>query len=128
MGALLARAMFPDPGRIERALADYRSGAGGQLFTWEVGGRVVCAAGVRTKTGSLSAELRHIGTDPAHRGQGYGRALLRAVAGVLDAQTLWAETDEDAAGFYRRCGFTVTETASAWGRRLRCVLSLPAAP
>lgn len=39
LGALLARAMFPDPERVRQELTAYRSGAGGQVFAWEIGAR-----------------------------------------------------------------------------------------
>ncbi|MFC5849015.1 GNAT family N-acetyltransferase [Deinococcus petrolearius] len=130
LGALLARAMFPDPERVRRELAAYRSGAGGQVFAWEVGGEVVSAAGLRLEAEGRNAEVRHLGTAPAHTGRGHGRALLSAAAGVLGVRTLWAETDDGAVGFYRRAGFAVSAAPSPWGvNRYLCRLTLaPAAP
>ncbi len=128
--ALLARAMFPDPGRVRQELAAYRSGAGGQVFAWAAGDEVVSAAGLRLDHGGRSAELRHIGTAPAHTGQGHARALLYAAAAALEVRTLRAETDDSAVGFYRRVGFEISAASSPWGiNRYLCRLTLvPATP
>ena len=118
---LLARAMFPASERIRRTLKAYETSPERLLFAWQVSGEVVSAAGLRT-TGQ-EAELLHIGTLPEASGQGYGRALVHAVAAHLGLCALRAETDEGAAGFYRRAGFKVTEISSPWGkRRFACVL------
>jgi GNAT superfamily N-acetyltransferase len=128
LGALLARAMFPDPERVQQELAAYRSGAGGQVFAWEIGGKVVSAAGLRLEDDGPGAELRHIGTAPAHTGRGYGRALLYAAAEALAVQTLWAQTDDGEVGFYCRLGFVVSAVPSPWKvNRYLCRLTLPAA-
>jgi ribosomal protein S18 acetylase RimI-like enzyme len=42
------------------------------------------------------------------RGLGIGRAVLDAAFTHLDLATMKAETDEEAVGFYRACGFSVT--------------------
>ncbi|ALW89508.1 GNAT family N-acetyltransferase [Deinococcus actinosclerus] len=122
--ALLARAMFPDPARIQTGLQPYRTDPGWQLHTWEVAGQVVCAAGLTTQ--GTHATVRHIVTHPDHARQGHARALLHALMDTLDLRTLTADTDGDAAGFYRRSGFSVQEIPSPWDRRYRCTLSRPA--
>ena len=122
MDALLARAMFPDPERIARQRAAYHVPGGPPVFVWEVAGRVVSAAGLHV-TGD-HAEILHVGTDPAHAGRGYARALLHAVADHLDLTTLSAETDDGAAAFYRRTGFRVEAAPTRNGRaRYRCTLT-----
>ena len=128
LGALLARAMFPNPERAQRELAAYRSGAGGQVFAWVVGGTVVSAAGLRLGADRQDAEVRHLGTAPAHTGQGHARALLSATAQALGVRTLWAQTDDGAVGFYRRAGFVVSAVPSPWEvNRYLCRLTLPPA-
>ncbi|KQR08817.1 GNAT family N-acetyltransferase [Deinococcus sp. Leaf326] len=128
LGALLARAMFPNPERVQQELTAYRSGAGGQVFAWEIGGVVVSAAGVHLEAGGPGAELRHIGTAPAHTGRGYGRALVYAAAKALAVRSIWAQTDDGAVGFYRRLGFVVSAVPSPWKvNRYLCRLTLPAA-
>jgi len=119
--ALLTRAMFPDPARIQTDLQPYRPDPGWQLHTWEVAGQVVCAAGLTVH--AQDGTIRHIGTHPDHARQGHARALLHALMDALDLHTLTADTDEDAAEFYRRSGFSVHEIPSPWDRcRYRCTL------
>lgn len=97
IAALLSRAMFPDPARIARALAAYRTEPDRAVFVWEVGGVAVSAAGVRVA--GAEAEVLHIGTRPDGTGQGHGRALLWAIAAHLKLSRLVAETDDAAVDF-----------------------------
>lgn len=121
--ALLQRAMFPDPARIARALEAYRAEPDRTVFVWDVGSEAVSAAGVRV-TGR-EAEVLHIGTRLYCAGRGYGRELLRALAAQLNLSQLTAETDDGAAGFYRRSGFEIGNAPSRGGRRrYRCTLNL----
>ncbi|MBZ9752429.1 GNAT family N-acetyltransferase [Deinococcus sp. HMF7604] len=117
--ALLTRAMFPNPVRVQAELEAYRTDPARQVWVWEAQGQPASAAGLRIE--GRHATLLHIATAPGQERQGYGGALLRAVTGHLDLLTLSAETDDSAADFYRRCGLTVQEVPSPWvGRRYRC--------
>jgi GNAT superfamily N-acetyltransferase len=51
--------------------------------------------------------LRQMATDPAHRGQGAGSAVLRAVIGYVDERSgmLWCHARVPAIPFYERHGF-----------------------
>lgn len=123
IAALLSRAMFPDPARIARALAAYRTEPDRAVFVWEVGGVAVSAAGVRVA--GAEAEVLHIGTRPDGTGQGHGRALLWAIAAHLKLSRLVAETDEDAVGFYCRSGFEIGGAPDRGERRrFLCTLTL----
>ncbi|GGK94655.1 GNAT family N-acetyltransferase [Deinococcus radiotolerans] len=119
--ALLARAMFPDPARIRAALHRARTNPDWQLHTWEMDGQTVCAVGLTVQ--DRAGTVEHIGTHPDHAHQGHARALLHALMDTLDLHILTADTDEDAADFYRRSGFHVHEIPSPWDRRrYRCTL------
>lgn len=74
---------------------------------------MVCAAGLHVS--GQDAQLLHLGTHPGREGRGHARALLRAVTDDRKLRRLTAETDGSAAGFYRRCGFELTERPSPWG-------------
>ncbi|WP_291429313.1 GNAT family N-acetyltransferase [Deinococcus sp.] len=118
--ALLTRAMFPDPARLQATLRRYRTDPDWQLHIWEVSGLPVSAAGL-TINGDAGT-VQHLGTRPDHTRQGHARALLHGLTTALNLGTLSADTDEDAADFYRRSGFRTQELPSPWGRRYRCTL------
>ena len=123
IAALLGRAMFPAPERVARVLEAYRTEADRKVFVWEVGGELVCAAGLRVA--GAEAEVLHIGTRLDQVGRGFGRDLLRAIAASLGLSQLTAETDEDAVRFYRRSGFEVRDAPNRGERRrFLCTLSL----
>ncbi len=122
VAALLTPAMWPDPERIQAALARYADDPGRQVWIWTDGGTVLCAAGLRLH--DQRAELLHIGTAPKARGQGAGRSLILGLMNELQLRALTAETDDGAVGFYRRCGFAVRVAASTGERvRFHCTLS-----
>ncbi|WP_425147083.1 GNAT family N-acetyltransferase [Deinococcus sp.] len=119
--ALLTLAMSPHRERVRAALDAYASDAGLQVWSWEVAGQRMCAAGMRVQ--GAQAELLHLGTRLDARHSGYGRALLLALMTDLHLERLEAETDDEAIGFYRRAGFEVEETATRFGTpRYRCLL------
>lgn len=61
--ALLTRAMYPDPARIQATLRRYRTDPDWQLHTWEVSGLTISAAGL-TINGDAGT-VQHLGTHPA---------------------------------------------------------------
>ncbi|MBA3330846.1 MAG: GNAT family N-acetyltransferase [Actinobacteria bacterium] len=120
--ALLACAHGSAPS-VDRAAARYRTGEW-VLIGWEEGGALVACAGVeRGASGDIA--MRSVAVVPERRGQGSGRALVDAVAGAATARRLVAETDEDAVGFYRNCGFSVERIEPRAGRaRFRCARTI----
>ncbi|MDV6373754.1 GNAT family N-acetyltransferase [Deinococcus arenicola] len=125
IAALLGRAMYPDPARIDRTLEAYRTEDHRQLFAWEVDGQTVSAAGLRVS--GRTAEILHIGTHPDAVGRGYGRELVHAIAAHLKLAQLMAETDDESVEFYRCSGFKITE-APARGERRRSLCTLTCSP
>ena len=73
-----------------------------------------------------SFEIIGIAVDPAHRQWGIGRKLLRYAWENLGASELYAETDDEAVGFYRHCNFEITAHTETFPDgeyvRYRCVL------
>jgi len=66
--------------------------------------------------------IRSIAVAPAWRHRGLGRTLLDSLAGRAGASMVVAETDDDAVGFYRRCGFAIEDAPPKFGRpRYWCV-------
>lgn len=57
-------------------------------------------------TSEAEGEITGLSVLPERRGQGVGRRLIEAAAACRPCLT--AETDKDAVGFYRSCGFNTT--------------------
>jgi GNAT superfamily N-acetyltransferase len=95
------------------------------LVGWEENGRLVACAGLQRDDTDIV--VRSIVVAASGRGRGVGRSLLDAVAGVATARRLVAESDDDAVGFFERCGFTAEEVEPEGGRRrFRCSRSIGA--
>ena len=76
-----------------------------------VPGEIVGYTGLRFQSWNGAATITDLAVDPAHRGNGVGRALIDGAAERArtgGARSLWLETqnvNHPAIQFYRRCGF-----------------------
>ena len=105
---------------LEEACAHYRSGAW-TFVGWQEGEATLACAGAETLSrGTIG--IRSIAVAPAWQNRGFGRTLIDALAERAGATQVVAETDDDAVGFYRRCGFAVEDAPPKFGRaRYWCV-------
>lgn len=73
-------------------------------------------------------EIEYIAVDEGHRRSGGGTALLAGMRAMHPDATIYAETDDDAVGFYRRCGFSIAPAPadSRWPGRVRYACTLAA--
>ena len=107
-------------GALEEACAHYRSGEW-TFIGWQDGEEILACAGAE-KLSSSTIGVRSIAVAPAWRNRGVGRTLIDALAERAGAKRVVAETDDDAVGFYRRCGFAVEDAPPKFGRaRYWCV-------
>lgn len=68
------------------------------------------------------AELLDFAVTPAAQRHGLGRRMLAFLFDVCGVETIAVETDNDAVGFYRRCGFSIAPAAPRGGTaRWRCI-------
>jgi len=105
---------------LEEASAHYRSGEW-TFIGWQEGEEILACAGAEQLTGGTIG-IRSIAVAPAWRHRGLGRTLLDSLAGRAGASMVVAETDDDAVGFYRRCGFAIEDAPPKFGRpRYWCV-------
>jgi ribosomal protein S18 acetylase RimI-like enzyme len=127
--ALLAHAVGPGPNGVERACGRYRDEPAWRLFGWERDGELAGVAGLELPAPGV-ATLRHNAVHEALRGRGFGRAMLNDLIEQFALRTLTADTDADAVGFYRRCGFTVESLGELYPgvERFRCRWQAPDAP
>ena len=108
---------------LDEALAHYRSDEW-QFVGWQHGDEILACAGAE-KHDVETVRIRSIAVVPTWRGRGLARALIDALAERTGAARVVAETDDDAVGFYRRCGFTVNDAPPKFGRpRYWCVRNL----
>jgi GNAT superfamily N-acetyltransferase len=105
---------------FEEARAHYRSGEWTFIGVQEGEQVLACAGAERLGSGTIG--VRSIVVAPEWRQHGLGRTLIDALAERLEAKRVVAETDDDAVGFYRRCGFAVEDAPAKFGRaRYWCV-------
>lgn len=91
---------------LERIVANYTAGPS-RLLACVEDGCVTGVIGIETEAAGRVV-IRHIAVMPPARGRGVGRMLIDGAAAALGTgASLIAETDQDALGFYRACGFSV---------------------
>ena len=122
---LLAYSIYnPTPERVRERVQSYiqrGNQARAYMLNDEVLGIVVFALY------DARAEIVSIATDPAHRRHGIARRLIYGIAAEYPVREIYAETDDDAVGFYSRCGFEVRPNRTIGEvQRYACVLALPA--
>jgi ribosomal protein S18 acetylase RimI-like enzyme len=112
---------------LEEARDHYRSGY--RLFIgWQERKEIVACAGAEQHPNNTIG-ISSIAVAPGWRNRGLARALIEALAERMGAERVVAETDDDAVGFYRSCGFTVEDAAPKFGQpRYWCVLGRVPAP
>lgn len=69
-----------------------------------------------------SATILDIAVKPRYQGRGIGNKLIDFIFNNFNAKNITAETDDDAIGFYKKYGFTVTDTKIEYNaKRYVCV-------
>lgn len=64
------------------------------------------------RTENNTAEILDIAVKPEYRKHGIGRKLIDLILNQFPVDIIIAETDNDAVGFYEKCGFTVAPAES----------------
>ena len=96
----------PDEQRLSRLLGETYSQPSRRLLALTDGSQIVGVVGFE-RTGESSAILMHIAVAPPYRRKGLGRRLVEHLTAAEGFARLEAETDDDAAEFYRQCRFEV---------------------
>ena len=108
---------FPTPEKVAAVARRYRNDPDWTLYGWEDRSRALTGCIGIERRSIKEAKVRHLAVAPAARGQGIGSALLAAAIKSMPVERVFAETDQDAVGFYQRGGFAAIETTSRSGRR-----------
>jgi len=118
---LIGYSVFPDPDRIEQAVARYQQEDQLQLYGAVEEDEVIGIVGF-TMDEDQNLILQHIAVRPENREQGYGRSIMLELIGLTNPKSIVAETDENAADFYRNIGFTVFSLGEKYPgvERFRC--------
>jgi ribosomal protein S18 acetylase RimI-like enzyme len=115
---ILAEAAYmPTPEKMARRADDYESDGGVSAFGYFDG--TVRGVIVLKRLEQASYEIISIAASPKHRNEGVGSALISYAAQALCCASLCAETDDDAVGFYKSCGFTVTSLSEKYPGTVR---------
>jgi ribosomal protein S18 acetylase RimI-like enzyme len=122
--SLLARSIgYPTTAKIAAVCERYRHDDRRILLGFERDSVLVSYAGLEL-VGPSEAILWNIVVVPAAQGQGIGRAIVTYVRNRFARRQLVAETDRNAVGFYRACGFTIESLGERYPgtERFRCTL------
>jgi ribosomal protein S18 acetylase RimI-like enzyme len=66
------------------------------------------------------AIIKHIAVSDAYRRQSIGKLLIQELLNQCSIGFLFAETDDEAVGFYEKCGFICKPVEGVYGKRYAC--------
>ncbi|KUP20627.1 hypothetical protein AWJ19_13455 [Paenibacillus sp. DMB5] len=124
---LLALCMADGKEAAEQEMNRYFTGDSRELFGCFINGELSGITGLQ-RHNEHTVEIRHIAVKPEWQGKGIGRGMIAEVSRAAGIETVTAETDHEAAGFYRSTGFAVTSLGEKYPgvERFACVLSVNA--
>lgn len=112
----------PTPERLKCRAEKYSADKRTNVYACKIDS--VYAGIVVLKTENDTAEILDIAVKPEHRKHGIGRSIIDFILNQFPIDTITAETDVDAVGFYQKCGFAVTPTGEVGStRRYFCKMS-----
>jgi predicted GNAT family acetyltransferase len=104
--SVIAQCVYnPTEDKMNGIVQLYKSDADRVLYAYDDGSRIAAIIGLLIKPEETI--ISHIGVREEMRGKGIGRTLLHEVMSLHKMTALKAETDKDAVGFYRTCGFHI---------------------
>ncbi len=123
---LLAMAMGRStPARIQTLLENFYNIEGHTIFIALDKDAILGMIGI-DHTALPHGWILHLAVQPDLRKKGIGRSLINHAIKSFSLASVALETDQDAVGFYRACGFEAVEIESKWPgvRRFRCTKGL----
>lgn len=109
---------------IAKAIEKYREHIAWKMYGWVENGEILGVCGFEVYADNL--EILHISVAEHTRGHGIGSSMITALQRLYDLP-IKAETDDDAAAFYRKKGFKTTAIQKHNVRRWTCILPTPKA-
>ena len=103
---LLAPSVYnPTPERLKHRAEEYAADKRTNVYACKIDS--VYAGIVVLKTENDTAEILDIAVKPEYRKHGIGKSLIDFIFTQFPIDNITAETDDEAVGFYKRCGFNV---------------------
>ncbi|HEU5140902.1 MAG TPA: GNAT family N-acetyltransferase, partial [Bacillales bacterium] len=88
--------------QLQQTMNEYESNDEWQLFLWKEED-ITGIVGIRLLDDE-TAELQHVSVSPSHRGQGLGKAMIRALLQMLDGRRQLVPNKRTRT-FFEQCGF-----------------------
>jgi ribosomal protein S18 acetylase RimI-like enzyme len=112
----------PIEANLDALLQDFSTQRGRDLFIASIDGEAVGVIGI-TSADAECGVITHIAVDSTWQGRGIGRSLIEWTASYLGLRMVEAETDREAVGFYRACGFVIESLGKKYPgvERFRCI-------
>ena len=111
---LLAPSIYnPTPERLKHRAEKYSADKNIFVYACKKDGIYVGIVVFGTKNDT--AEILDIAVKPEYRKNGIGKRLVEFILNQFPVDTITAETDKDAIGFYKKCGFTITSVGEVCG-------------
>lgn len=112
------------PEAMEKKLAAFRSRKDWYLYGWVESDEILGVCGIEIRPDLF--EILNIAVAPNARRRGIGKTMITALQ-QKHRTAITAETDNDAVGFYRKCGFEIQGFTRRYDtaeyQRYSCVLS-----
>ncbi len=120
---LLAPSVYdPTPERLKRRAEKYKADKNVFVYACKTNGVYTGIVVFEVENGT--AEILNISVKYEYRKKGIGQKFVDFILYQFPADVIIAETDDEAAGFYKKCGFSVTPTEKVGGtERYFCKLS-----
>ncbi len=109
--------------KIEQVLGGYIANDCTELLGCFENGRLAGIIGIMRHS-KKAAEIRHLAVQEQWRGKGIGRKMVEELRRTAEYDTITAETDHDAVGFYRNSGFAVKSLGEKYPGVERFICSL----
>lgn len=107
--SLLAPSVFnPTPERLLTRAEKYQADDKTSVYAYSESGEYKGI--IILKIEDNTAEILDIAVKSEYQGQGIGSMLIDYIFSQFAVSKITAETDDDAIGFYKKYGFTVTDT------------------
>ena len=119
---IIACAIFDgSPEGVAKTVQEYLLNPNLHFYGWVENHSIIGICGYEIHDNKI--EIHLIAVDEKSRSRGVGSAMLVALQKNY-GKNIEAETDDDAVGFYRKCGFAVHEFVhEKRGKRYTCTLS-----